>query len=306
MLLRVRSVVVVALFVAVAFSLAIIAPVSAPAQDKELVTKAKAAAVANLKKANIDKPSVVETTNYLVVGSLSEEKAKALGEVLEKTTALARKTLKYEEKETPWRGKLVVYFMNDNAEYKALMRRAFQIPPEGVHADLRAEPAFIVDPADAPGKLTDADQYANTAARLAGEHLKAKGTGTQNVPEWLRDGFGRATAARAEGTTSKRYTAYRAQVRTALLGPKGGRPPVLADIWGDAKVTNGDVLATSFAEYLAYSTAAAPKFPMFLDGLKPGENNAAPTIPQGLDAAGWKDKDLAMLEAAWKRWAAGK
>ncbi len=304
MLLRVRSAVAVALFAA--YALAITAPGPAPAQDKELVAKAKTTAAANLKKANIDKPTVVETTNYLVVGSMPEEKAKALGEMLEKTTTLTRKTLKFDEKESPWKGKLIVYFMHDNAEFKALMRRAFQIPPEGVHADLRAEPAFIVDPAEVSGKQTDADLYANTAARLAGEHLKAKGTGTQKIPDWLRDGFGYATVARAEGTASKRYAAYRAQARTAILGPKGGKSPALADVWGDAKIANGDILAASFADYLAYSTAAAPKFPMLIDGLKPNENNAAPTIPQGLDAAGWKAADLPMLEAAWKRWAAGK
>ncbi len=305
--LRVRSALTVALCTALAAALA--SPGTAPAQDKDkdkaLVAQAKTTAVANLKKANVDKPTVVETDNFLIVGSLSEEKAKALGAVLEKTTALARKTLKYEEKETSWKGKLTVYFVPDNGEFKALMRRAFQQPPEGVHADLRAEPPFIVDPADATGKPTDADLYANTAARVAGEHLKAKGTGAQNVPDWLRDGFGRATALRAEGTTSKRYQTYRTQARAALAG-KGGTPPALKDVWGEAKTPGGDALATAFAEYLAYGPGAA-KFPMFIDGLKPSENVAAPTVPQGLDAAGWKEKDLPALEAAWKKWvAAGK
>ena len=298
MMFRVRSALVFAAFTALAVSFA--TPDAAPAQDKdkELVKQAREAAVANLKKANIDKPTAVETDGFLIVGSLPEEKAKALGEVLEKTTKLARKALKYDDKETAWKGKLTVYYLPDNAEFKALMRRAFQQPPEGVYANLRAEPPLLVDPADAPGKPSDADLYTNTAARIAGEHLKAKGTGAQNVPDWLRDGFGRATALRAEGTTSKRYLAYRAQARTAA-----GKV-ALKDVWGESKLPGGDALATAFAEYLAYGPGAV-KFPMFLDGLKPTENVAEPTIPQGLDAAGWKEKDLPMLEAAWKKWVAG-
>lgn len=277
---------------------------AAPAQDKDkaMVAQAKEKAVASLKKADVEKPTVVETDNFLVVGSMSEEKAKELGGVLEKAAALARKALKYEAKDEAWKGKLTVYFMSNNTEFKALMRRAFQQPPvEGLYADLRAEPPLLVDPADAPGKPTDADLYTNTAARVAGEYLKAKGTGAQNVPDWLRDGFGRATALRAEGTTSKRYREYRAQAKAAVYGPKGGTPPALTDVWGDTKVTGSDALATAFAEFLAYGPAAA-KFPMFLDGLKPSENVAAPTVPQALDAAGWKDKDLPALETAWKRW----
>ena len=306
MLLRVRPAIGAALVTA--FTVAFTAPSSAPAQDKDkdksLVKQAKDTALANLKKAGLDKPTVVETGNFIIVGSLSAEKAKALGEVLEKTTTLTRKTLKYDEKEASWKGKLTVYFVPDNAEYKALMRRAFQQPPEGAFADLRAEVPFIVDPAEVPGKPTDADLYTNTAARVSGEQLKAKGTGAQVIPDWLRDGFGRVTAMRAEGTTSKRYTAYKSQAKAALT--KGGQPPTLADIWGDAKSANGEVLATSFAEYLAYGPGAS-KFPKFLDGLKPSENVAAPTVTQGLDAAGWKEKDMPALDLAWRRWiSAGK
>lgn len=270
-------------------------------KDKAAVTQAKNTAIANLKKANIDKPTVVETANFIIVGTISEEKAKALGEVLEKVNTLSRKTLKFDDKDYAWKGKLTVYYMPDNTEFKALMRRAFQQPPESVYVDFRSEPAFIVDPADAVGKLTDADLYNNTAARIAGESLKAKGIGTQNIPEWLRDGYGRATAYRAEGTTSKRFTAYRTQARTAILGPKGGKPPALADVWGTEKSANSDVLATSFADYLAYGPGAA-KFITFIEALRPSENVAEPTVQQGLDSAGWKEKDLPMLEAAWRRW----
>ena len=51
-----------------------------------------------------------------------------------------------------------------------------------MYVDLRADPPLVVDPAELPGKPTDADLYAATAARVAGELLQAKGTGTQVIP----------------------------------------------------------------------------------------------------------------------------
>ena len=292
--------------VALALTVAFSVPGSTPGQDKgkdqALVKQAKATALANLKKADVAKPTVVETANYLVAGSMPAEKAKALGEAIEKSTALARKALKYETGEAPWKGKLTVYYLPDSAEFKALMRRAFQVTPDGAHADLRADPPFLADPADVPGKVTEADLYLNTAARVAGEYMKGKGTGTQNVPDWLRDGFGRVTALRAEGAGAKRYTAYRAQARAAVL--KGGK---LDDVWGESKTPTSEVLSQSFAEYLTYGPGAA-KFPMILNGLKPGENNEAPTLQQALESAGLKDKDkgFVSLEAAWRKWASGR
>jgi hypothetical protein len=296
--------------VAVAVFVALLAtgarPVAAQDKDadKELVKKAKEAAAANLKKCSILKPTVVETNNFIVAGAMTEEQAKALGAVLERTLPVARKTARLDDKDTPWKGKLTIYFLPDTDEYKSFMRKVLQTQPDGnAYSDLRAEPPFLVDPVSLPGKPTDADLYHAVAARVAGEMLKAKVLGRESIPDWLRDGFGQAVALRAEGTTSKRYQTYKSASRTAIFGPKGGKPPTLGDVWGDAKVPNGDVLATSFAEFLAFGPkAVSDKFDKFLDGLRPTENVAAPTTVQALAAAGFTDKDHAALEQAWKRW----
>lgn len=269
------------------------------AQDKDKDTKARAAAVENLKKIKIDKPTIVETEHFLVVGSIPEDKAKALGAVLEKTLPVARKAAKYDEKDVAWKGKLTVYYLPDSDEFKSFMRRVLQASPEGVHVDVKAEPAFIVDPADSlPGKPSDADLFAATAARVAGELLQAKGTGTQVVPAWLRDGFGRAAQMRAEGLNSRRYTAYKAAAKTAALNPKGGKSSI-ADAWSDAKSAAGEALGTSVAEFLAFGPKAAD-FGKFIDALKPSEENPNPTVQNGFTALGWKDE--AAADAAWKRW----
>jgi hypothetical protein len=269
-------------------------------QEKIDGTKAKAAAAENLKKIKIAKPTVVETDNFVVAGSLPEEKAKALGAVLEKTLGVARKAAKYDDKEVAWKGKLTVYYLPDGAEYKSFMRGVLQKTPEGVYVDTRSEPALLVDPAEPPpgGKATDADLYASTAARVAGELLKAKGTGTQVIPEWLRDGFGRVAVMKAEGPNSKRYQLYRTQARAAILTPKGGRPPAISEVWSGAKSDTSDLLANSLAEFLAFGPKSA-EFGKLIDALRP-DGNQTPMIQAGLMAMGWKD-DM-MADAAWKTW----
>jgi hypothetical protein len=268
------------------------------AQDKAKDPAARAAAVENLKKIKIDKPTIVETDNFLVVGSIPEEKAKALAAVLEKTLPVARKAAKYDEKDTAWKGKLTVYYLPDGDEFKSFMRRVLQTSPEGVHADVRANPPLVVDPAELPGKPTDSDLYAATAARVAGELLQAKGTGTQTIPAWLRDGFGRVAQMRAEGTTGKRYQAYRAAARSAVLNPKGGKVGIM-DAGSDAKSPAGEALATNVAEFLAFGPKAAD-FGKFLDALRPSDGNPNPTVQGAITALGWKDE--AAADAAWKKW----
>ena len=287
-------------FVVLATALAALAPQSdSAAQDKEKDPKAKAAAVENMKKIKVDKPTLVETDNFLVVGSISEEKAKALAAVLEKTLPVARKAAKYDDKDVAWKGKLTIYYLPDGDEFKAFMRRVLQVSPEGIHVDLRADPPFIVDPGDLPGKPTDADLYATTAARVAGELLQAKGTGTQVIPAWLRDGFGRVAQMRAEGVNGRRYQTYKAAARTAVLNPKSGKQPPISEAWSDAKSATVETLGTSVAEFLAFGPKAAD-FGKFLDGLRPSEGNPNPTIQSGFMALGWKDD--AMADAAWKKW----
>jgi hypothetical protein len=63
------------------------------AQDaKQDVAKQKEAAAANLKKAELGKTVVVETDSFLIATTLTEDKGKALGAVLEKVVPIARKS----------------------------------------------------------------------------------------------------------------------------------------------------------------------------------------------------------------------
>lgn len=291
MTLRARFVALAALVAALAAQNASVAQDKDKKEEKD--TKARAAAVENMKKIKVDKPTVEETDNFLVVGTIPAEKAQALGKVLEKTLPVARKAAKYDDKDAAWKGKLTVYFLPDGDEFKSYMRRVLQVAPEGIHVEMKADPAFVVDPAELPGKPADAELYAATAARVAGELLKAKGTGTQNVPAWLRDGFGRVAQMRAEGVNGKRYLAYKSAARTAAA--KSG----IADAWGEAKSATIETVGTSVAEFLAFGPKAAD-FGKFLDALRPSDANPNPTVQTGFEALGWKEQ--AQAEAAWKRW----
>jgi hypothetical protein len=254
-----------------------------------------------MKKADLGKATVIETDNFVIAGTLPEEKAKSLGAVLEKVVPVARKALDYGEKDEPWKGKLTIYYLPEGREFKSFIRTVLAGNPDGVHYELRADVPFVVDPVDVSGKASESDQFASTAAVVAGSYLKARAGAMTTVPGWLANGFGRATAMRAEGTTSKRYATYKTQARAAALGAKGGKPPALPDLWGESRPANADVLSTSFADYAAYGPGK-DNFLKLVYGFRPDENGNAPAVTAAFEAAGWKD--MAALEKAWLKWAA--
>src|SRR5689334_22481852 len=86
-----------------------------PAQDaKKDLARQKQVAATNLKKADLGKTTVVESTHFLIATTLPEAKAKALGGVLDKVVPVARKALRYEAKEEAWKGKLAIYFLPES------------------------------------------------------------------------------------------------------------------------------------------------------------------------------------------------
>ena len=179
-------------------------------------------------------------------------------------------------------------------EFNTFVRGVLVEQPNGVFYSLRTDEPFLVDPVEVSARATESDQFANSAAIVAGAYLKAKGTGA-SVPEWLISGFGRVTALRAEGTNAKRYTGYKNAVKA--LAKQGAN---VTDLWAEERPKNAELLANSFAEYLAYGPGAV-NFVKLIYGYRPDENGNTPNAQQAFESAGWKD--LAMLEAAWRKWA---
>lgn len=266
--------------------------------EKKDASQAKKVAMSNLKKADVGTTTVVETDNFLIASGLTEEKAKALGAVLEKVIPVARKGLQFEPKEEPWKGKLTVYYFPDSRDFRSFVRTVVLEQPGGTFYSLRGEEPFVVDPVEAGAKPTEADQFAATAATVAKAMMRGK-LSSATLPDWLVDGFGRVTAARTEGLTSKRYTTYKAAARSAAFGTKGGKPVALMDLWGESKVAGGDAAANSLAEYMVYGPGSA-NLSKLISGFRPNDGGGTPTTPQALESAGWKD--VPALEKAWQKW----
>lgn len=278
---------------------------STPAQlpdIKAIVAKQKEEISTNLKKADLSKATVTETDNFFIVGTLPAEKAKALGAILEKVAPIARKALQYEPKDEVWKGKLAIYYLPESRDYKNFVRAALQMRPEGVYSDVRSDTPYLVDPVELPAKSTETEQFANTAAIVAGAYLKARGA-TANLPEWISSGFGKATAYRADGLNSARYLGFKKQAKALAAGTKG-TPAAIAELWGETKANNADILAASLLEYMAYGPGA-DNFLKLVYGFRPDENGNQPSVGQALEAAGWKE--VPMLESNWRKWVtAGK
>jgi hypothetical protein len=276
----------------------IVSASQAQSQDKKDTSTQKPAIVANLKKADLPKTTIVETDNFFIVSSIPEEKAKLLGAVLEKVVPVARKGLQFEGKEEAWKGKLAVYYLPENRDFKSFIRNVVAEKPDGIYYSLRTDEPFLVDPVDLSNNATESDQFANTASIVAAAYIKSKASSAA-VPDWLSEGFGRITAMRAEGMNSKRYTTYKTASKNAAIGTKGGKPAAIADLWSETKPANSDIIATSLTEYIAYGPGRE-NFIKLVYGFRPAENGTAPTAPQAFEAAGWKE--IPVLETAWRKW----
>ena len=259
----------------------------------------KAAAEANLKAAKLTLGQG-ETDHLLLFAAYPDAKVQAMAAAAEKTFQAAVKVLKL--KDDAVAGKVAVTAVPDAKAYKTFVLQALKRSPrprEMAESKLRGEIPYVVfAPAgDKPG----ADAVAAEAGELVAGGLlgvKAGITTDAGLPGWLEQGFGRAAGLHADGNARK-LAAHKVKVR-ALAGRTAGRAVQFASVWGDAAGgAESDLLATSFADYLAYGPGA-DKFAAFLGGFKPAEGNDGPGVDNAFRAADWKMNEV---EAAWKRWA---
>lgn len=282
------------------FLATILLPTSAVRAD-EASEKQKKTAVGNLKQAEVAGYEFVETDDLLVYTSLPAEKAKTLALQLQKVYLLARKVLQYDATEKPWTGKLTYYYFTESKHFKTYMRAVVGESPKDSeqHTVLKGDAPFVLDLSEGTTPAAQQAGFAEAAMFVATATLDAKtGTGAA-LPPWARLGFGRAVMLRSDGANSPRMQTFRGQARVAVLGGGAGKPPAkLADVWEGGN-RNGDVLAASLMDYLAFGPKAA-MFPQIVTSLKPGENNAPPMLPMALESAtGMKWMDL---ELSWKKW----
>ncbi|OWK34680.1 hypothetical protein [Fimbriiglobus ruber] len=264
----------------------------------DAVKKQKETAADNLKAANL-KMASAETADLLVFASLPEDKAKSLGAALQKVHDTGAKALTFDPPSNVWGGKLSIYVITDQKKYKTFLLDALRQVPQGRETyrfGLRADAPYILDGIVQGDKPSDVAISTEAAVLVAGALLnkKAGTTATTNLPEWLQTGFGRATLARSDAA---KLAAFKSKVR-ALYNKTRGEPFKPSWVWGDSASPDRELVASSFAEYLAFGPVA-DKFPLFLGAFKPDENGTTPGVDTAFTAADWKADDL---EAGWKKW----
>ena len=239
-----------------------------------------------------------ETTHLLLFAPKAMEKRlKELGISLEKHYATARKALDFDAKREPWEGKLTVYLLADREQFTAFIRRIERRRLEAEEAgsySVDQDPAHVAaspprSKIDPPVEIQAAEQIASALlARRAGKQVE--------VPAWVVAGFGRATVWRSNPT------AY-GKERSQAAGLVGKNKSTAMDVWGNTlAATDATLLRASLVDYMAYGSYAA-KFPAFIEGFRPEENQTNRTTAQALEAAGIT---AGRLDQTWRNWLPGR
>jgi hypothetical protein len=293
----------------VALAVVVAAPGVTPAQDKSpAVAKQRETAAEVMKQINVTKPAVVETANLLVYSTLPEEKAKAAADAGQKAFDAARKALKADAKDKLWVGKLTAFVLPERREFTPLVRMLESRKPDDDETRLikvRGDEPFVAVGLAAKGKATDAAIREELAAAVAAAVLDQKaGVGDPPadnldpvaLPNWLRDGFGRAVAVRLD---PRALDAHRTRLKGLFAKPRLSAFQA-ANVWGGeaAGWKDGDTYTTSLVEYMVYGPDA-DKFAKFLAGYKPTTDRRNPDTASALEDARWVPE---RLDSDWKTW----
>jgi hypothetical protein len=265
-----------------------LAPLIAHADDTdEALAKQKSAAAANWKKMEFAKDAggLIETPNLLIYSRQPEAKTKLLGASLEKVMAVALKALQYDAMDRPWPGKLAVYILPERGEFVEFMRKVIRKSPgesDISHGSVSGDVAQIVVGAPRAG-TSEPDE----SARLELAHLLLqRKLGGAEPPEWLSQGFAKASNFRASNKTGK-----------------AAAPPAyqFKDLWNEnLPLPLKTRTATFFVDYLAYGPAA-DVFPAFVGALRPEEGGGMPSVKTVLEAIKMDQAGLELYARNWKK-----
>lgn len=265
------------------------------AAQPDKVDAQKAAALANWKKTfEKGNPPHVETANFLVYGTVQGKELQMVADNLEKQFGLARKALDM-EKEPAWTGKLAVYLFTDRDQFKMFLRRVerrLAAAEDVASLEIKGDtPHIAASPSKEKGDF-GVDGLAGEQVAAALLTKKAGGS----PPDWLADGFGRATVLQ---TLPKNELAIqRGKAKRELTAKKIPAKDVY-----NGNIRNADeaaVLRASLVEYLAYS-GKTQVFPQFVNNLRPrGEN--MDQIPSVEDALKSVNVAPDQLSAKWQAW----
>jgi hypothetical protein len=273
-------------------------PLAIRAQDKDkpkppTAEKQREFAVESLKKAEVKDGRVVETDRLLVAAPLSESRAKALADGLEKIYAAASKALKFEAADE--KAKLVVFVFTELDRYRQFKRSVIKERPDDAETashDVRRDDPYVAVSA------RRGERNPNFEALAADEicrALLAKKGGNARLPDWMKAGFARAVQMR---TDPKSVGGDRATV--LKLAPKLGKGakayPVADKAWtGMGK--ERDAVAASLMDFLTFGPGSE-KLGTIMSALVPTAGIDEPTFAAALTG----DWTLEDLDRAWREW----
>jgi hypothetical protein len=223
----------------------------------------------------VPKVPLHESAHFLVVGTLPGKSSALIAESLETAYVKACKALELDKDPGPWPGKLTIFLLHEAKEYSQLVRLAQRRKPdEDEHGSRSIDgtiPHIVACPHKAAGELGVPGTACTQMVALLMEY-KLKG---QQVPAWLGEGFGRATALHvfASGTLA-------AERRKAAAFITKNNRTASDVIDNNLKAEETPVLRFSLADYLAYSGKTGKFLPLLQ-----GFGLDAKGNPGNLDAA---------------------
>jgi hypothetical protein len=200
--------------------------------------------------------------------------------------------LQFDKDAKPWPGKLTVYVFADRGQFRSFVRQIEKRSPDDGEQASASIPGDLPHIAVAPGQGKDAvtaDTQAGYEVATALMTIRAKGT---QLPEWLTQGFARATAAQAANTP--------AGVRKRVARQLAGRAkPVEA--WNDTlSIEQRLPLATSVADYLFYGKGLS-RAGDFLLAFRPDDEKPMKTAADALEAVKLTPEKFEAGYFAWLR-----
>jgi len=232
----------------------------------------------------------------IVMNKSQEKKAAEYLATAEKYRQAATKACGY-AKEAPWQDPLVVLVLPGKDEFGTYVRRvqkrmletgettSWSMDDNKLHADMFQNGGKSMTPSDAQvGELV--------AACVAARRIGVKNPS----PDWIADGFGRATTHKLGMPTHRQF----------LLSEKRRANQACRNLavspWNDSAAGEDGAAGRDSLMYLLAYGPPAEKFPAFLTSFRPDENQESVPVESALSKAGITP---ATLWPTWKSWAAG-
>jgi hypothetical protein len=262
------------------------------AADPAAVSLQKRTAEENCRTIQLGPVSMSESSHLVICGDASAARLKGMAANLEKQYATAAMALQIEKNDPPWTGKLTVYIIADRGQYRSFIRQVEKRSPDDGEPGSRVVSGETPHVAVAPPQGKDAptpEVQAGYEVAIALLSVRAKGA---PVPEWITQGFARATAGHAANSP--------ASVRKRLPRQLAGRLKP-AEVWNDMlSIEDRMPLASGMADYLFYGRGL-PRPGDFLLAFRGNDDKPMKTLADALEAVKLTPEKLEAGYLAWLR-----